>query len=147
MQESIEEDYKRIFQKYDTNGNNTIDRNELIDIITEAKGQRPTKKEIDKLLQKIDVNHDEKISYDEFRNAMKEMNSSRQKEIKECFDQFDQDKNGIIDKKELYDILKTTGEGVDIMQVDVLFELYDTNKDGKIDFNEYVHIYKDLGIF
>ena len=146
MSNEIDEDYKAIFEKYDKDKSGYLDRDEIIAVITEYKGRKPTSKQVDRLLSKIDENNDGKISYEEFKKTLAEIRTTKQMEIAQCFQQFDTNNNGTIDKEELKNIFKMTNENIDDMSVDILWDTYDKNHDGKIDFSEFLFIYKDLGI-
>ena len=58
----IEHAVKRLFLKYDTDGNGVLDRDELVSFLTEAYqslGKRhSTYEEVDKLIKKYDQNGD-----------------------------------------------------------------------------------------
>ena len=146
MTDEIDEDYKAIFEKYDKDKSGYLDRDEIVAVITEFKGKKPTQKQIDNLLGAIDQNSDGKLSYQEFKKTLAEIRTSKQREIAACFQTFDTNHNGTIDKEELKNIFKMTNENIDDMSIDILWDTYDKNHDGKIDFSEFLFIYKDLGI-
>ena len=146
MEQEVEDDYKSIFEKYDLDGSGSLERDEIIKILTEFKGRAPTQKQLDKFFSSVDSNNDGKISFQEFKKVLCDMRTSKQDEIKKCFQIFDTNGNGLIDKSELENIITMTGDEISSMSLDLLWETYDTNHDGAIDFKEFLSIYKDLGI-
>lgn len=67
-------------------------------------------------------------------------------EFKETFNKFDADGNGHIDAKEVRDVLMACGEkDVPGFKVRQLIEEVDTNKNGTIEFDEFLYIMAQLG--
>uniref|UniRef100_A0AC35TUG7 Calmodulin n=1 Tax=Rhabditophanes sp. KR3021 TaxID=114890 RepID=A0AC35TUG7_9BILA len=62
------------------------------------------------------------------------------KEIEALFEKFDLDNNGIIDRDELRKVMTAMDGEVTESEIDSMFLVADTNKDGKIDLHEF----KDL---
>jgi len=61
-------------------------------------------------------------------------------DLKEAFEMFDRDKDGLINAKELGNILRSLGhEPSEIELNDMIVDL-DTNEDGRIDFNDFMTI-------
>ena len=61
--------------------------------------------------------------------------------MKEAFSLFDVDNNGKISKEEIAKVLGMNKRSKEIASI---FEKYDTNKDGEIDFNEFFEMMNDL---
>lgn len=59
-------------------------------------------------------------------------------EIREIFDHFDKDGNGIIDREEFGQLLTALGGGYSKAEADAGFRAVDTNKNGQIEFRELV---------
>ena len=62
------------------------------------------------------------------------------KEYKESFEMFDRDKNGLINAKELGNILRSHGHEPTESDLVGLIEEHDQDHDGKIEFNEFLQI-------
>ena len=146
MTEEEKEDIRAAFNRYDLDGNGTLDRNEIEAMLRELKKKPPTKNQLNKIFEQADTNGDGAISFDEFVDVITKLRKDKEAEIRECFKIFDQDGNGTIDKQELYNIFLMTKEEVEPADVDILFDQYDLDKNGVIDFNEFIAIYRDLGI-
>ena len=61
-------------------------------------------------------------------------------EIKECFDLFDADKTGEIDPNELKNCMNCLGLSGKSDTINKMLEDIDINKDGKIDFSEFLDL-------
>lgn len=68
----------------------------------------------------------------------KELDQDKIKQIREEFDFFDSDKNGEIDVKEFYDLLKVLSPKAKESQAKEGFDMIDTNGDGSVDFEEFL---------
>ncbi len=66
----------------------------------------------------------------------------KQNECKEVFDLFDRDKDGAITLKELGDILRALGASPEPTEVESIFKETDTDKSGKLEFLEFMNIFK-----
>ncbi|KXJ11298.1 calbindin-32 [Exaiptasia diaphana] len=157
-------DFVKIFNKFDADGNGYIEKEEvdafLKVLFKEKHGKDLSKAEIDTfkkdVMSQYDENCDGKFTMDELRKIL---------DVEECllaqynlnqpltsvdfikiWNHYDVDKNGYLDRAELegliFELKLATGEGrpIDARQVkdlvDAIFDLYDSNKDGKIQLNE-----------
>ena len=73
------------------------------------------------------------------------MNEQTQNSIKEIFDKFDENHNGILDKKEFFkgfsDLIKSLAEGQDEKEIEKIaeeaIEKFDLNHNGEIELEEF----------
>ena len=94
--------------------------------------------EIRKKFLEIDVDGNNKIDFTEFLAANMDKSIYHDKEkLRIAFDAFDIDKNGIINKEDIINILKMDNLYDANKLVSDLIEPNDINKDGKIDFDEF----------
>jgi hypothetical protein len=63
--------------------------------------------------------------------------------IKNVFDHFDHDKSGFIDLKELTEVAKELGVVLPAAEAEMLYKELDTNKDGKISFQEFTEWWRN----
>jgi calmodulin len=61
-------------------------------------------------------------------------------ELKEAFEMFDRDKDGLISSKELGNILRSLGHDPTEIELNDMIVDVDSDEDGKIDFNEFIQI-------
>ena len=94
--------------------------------------------EIRKKFLEIDVDRNNKIDFTEFlaANMSKSIYKNKEK-LRVAFDIFDTDKNGIISKEDIINILKMENLYDAKKLVSDLIEPNDINHDGKIDFEEF----------
>lgn len=72
------EEWKKMFGKYDKDGNGSIDNKEMIEILKEM-GENPSEEDIGFLMPILDSNGDGVLSLEEFINMMKEFFGIRAK--------------------------------------------------------------------
>ena len=65
------------------------------------------------------------------------MSSPSEAEIKECFDTFDADGSGAIDKNEIKQVCEQLGVDATGSEVEELMKQADSDGDGKIQFDEF----------
>lgn len=64
-------------------------------------------------------------------------------ELKETFEHFDGDDNGLIDRDEFADVMDALGADMSEAELDVGFDAIDTDRSGEIDFDEFVEWWND----
>ncbi|KAM3424626.1 hypothetical protein BST61_g6615 [Cercospora zeina] len=85
------------------------------------------------MLRACDIDHDGKISYDEFCRFCTET----EKELWQLFQAIDKDHSGRLDKGELSSAFEKAGVAVSKARLDRFFAYIDKDRDGTIDFNEW----------
>jgi len=85
------------------------------------------------MLDACDIDHDGKISYDEFVRFCKRT----EKELWALFKTIDRDHDGNLDKSELSLAFERAGVAVSNARLDRFFTYIDKNHDGTIDFSEW----------
>jgi calmodulin len=66
----------------------------------------------------------------------------KHEECKEVFDLFDKDKDGAITQKEIADVLRTLGANPTKEEIEMIFKETDTDNSGKIEFEEFMDLFK-----
>lgn len=85
------------------------------------------------MLTQADVNHDGKISYDEFRRFC----NQTEKELWSLFQAIDRDRSGELDKSEVAAAFERAGVTVSNARLNRFFDHIDKNHDGTINFSEW----------
>lgn len=85
------------------------------------------------MLTACDIDHDGRISYDEFRHFC----NQTELELWQLFKAIDRDHSGKLDRSELSAALKTAGVAVSESRLERFFNYIDKNHDGTIDFSEW----------
>ena len=94
--------------------------------------------EIEAIFKSMDIDSNDKIEYTEFLAAMMdhgkfEMNDEK---IKLAFKHLDFDDSGYIERREITKLMGTDNEQV----VDYILSIVDTDKDGKISYEEFKNL-------
>ena len=138
LQDKEVEKLKNIFQSLDANNDGTLTLEEMKDGI-ESLNDPKVEKEIETLFNSLDTDKSGKIDYTEFLAAcLDQKNYLRTERLTEAFQMLDLDGSGKISKQELRDALKF--DKVDDAVFEKYIEQYDTNKDGEIDYNEFLNL-------
>ncbi|KAL3889861.1 hypothetical protein ACJMK2_002185 [Sinanodonta woodiana] len=133
------EDILKSFSALDVNGDGKISRSEIVRAM-QILGGNPTPEEADELLRSQDINSDGYISFEEFFNYSRTANVDMEKErMKTAFRTLDKDGNGFITLAELRSILHGV---MDLDELEHILKDADSNKDGKIDYNEPLYCMK-----
>ncbi|KAK4564983.1 hypothetical protein RGQ29_006860 [Quercus rubra] len=137
------DEVKKIFNKFDKNGDGKISRDELKDIL-HALGSRTTSDEVSRIMSEIDKDGDGFISLDEFTEFHMGGSSSASstKELRDAFDLYDLDKNGLISAKELHEVLRRLGEKCTLVECSKMISSVDKDGDGHVNFEEFKNMMK-----
>ncbi|CAF2123835.1 calmodulin-like protein 5 [Brassica rapa] len=144
---------KRVFQTFDKNGDGRITKQELKDSL-ENLGIYIPDKDLTQMIHNIDTNHDGCVDIDEFESLYRSIvnehhndGETKEEDMKEAFNVFDQDGDGFITVEELKSVMSSLGlkqgktlEGCKkmIMQVDV-------DGDGRVNYKEFLQMMKGDG--
>ena len=131
---------KDAFQKIDVNGDGMLTLEELKNAINQNPEVHVMN--IEQIFKTIDTDNSGVINYTEFLAASIDKRIYLQEDkLRDAFKLFDEDKSGKISKSEISKILKFKKSGAEMTK---LFEKYDLNGDGEIDFEEFLNMMKDL---
>ncbi|PHU08295.1 Calmodulin-like protein 5 [Capsicum chinense] len=153
---------RSIFATFDKNNDGYITKQEL-KLSLKNIGIFMEDKDIVEMVEKVDSNKDGLIDLDEFCDLChtylgieevsneSEMNeeevANREKDLKDAFDVFDHDKDGLISKEELSKILSTLGmkEGKKLDYCKEMIKKVDVDGDGMVNFDEFKKMMKACG--
>lgn len=130
-----EEELRAVFKEFDINGDNHIQESEL-KMVMAKMGQNPTAEELHAMFKAADVNGDGKIDFDEFVTIAKANPLSLS--LKSVFKELDVDGDGFITRSEMRGAFGKMGHSLNDAEVNAIFDQCDINKDGKINFDEFV---------
>ena len=131
---------KDAFQKIDVNGDGMLTLDELKNAINQNPEVHVMN--IEQIFKTIDTDNSGVINYTEFLAASIDKRIYLQEDkLRDAFKLFDEDKSGKISKSEISKVLKFKKSGAEMTK---LFEKYDLNGDGEIDFDEFLNMMKDL---
>lgn len=133
--------YKVAFARFDKDGDGIITLEELRQIVEEL-GHTANESELTALMQEMDTDNSGTVDFAEFLAMMARrlMLSDNEEEILQAFKVFDKDGNGVLSTQELTGVLTTLGEKLSHEECEEILALADQNKDGQIDYREFVKL-------
>ena len=130
--------YKK-FKELDTDCDGKLSCDELFEVYSQTMHENEALDEIRKIMQSVDSNSSGSIDYSEFLTACADRKALVQTQnLKVAFEAFDLDGNGKINRQEVKEMLGKVD--VDDEVIDKIMDQVDVNKDGDIDFEEFVNI-------
>jgi len=140
-----------VFKRMDNNGDKKFDRNEFMWGLRE-NGHKLSPSEFERIFKYFDKNNDGRITYDEFlRGVRGDMSAGRLVFVRMAFDKMDKDKSGIIDLEDLastYDVsFHPKFKSGEMTKDEIVMEFmgqWDSSKDGKVTYEEWVDYFTDL---
>eukprot|EP01125_Pyxidicula_operculata_P003495 TRINITY_DN1442_c0_g1_i1.p1 TRINITY_DN1442_c0_g1~~TRINITY_DN1442_c0_g1_i1.p1 ORF type:complete len:149 (-),score=39.15 TRINITY_DN1442_c0_g1_i1:408-854(-) len=139
------EDLREAFNIFDKNRDGSISIVELEAVLESlSPGNKPSRHDVEMMMKKVDQDGNGEISFDEFVVLMASTRQSPDDELRQAFKVFDIDGNGTIDKDELKQVMIKLGQKVTNEQIEEMIKASDQNGDGKIDYNEFIHMMKSI---
>ena len=130
---------KEMFQRIDVDNDGKLSLEEMKKVFSKGDIKIEFNEEI---FNQIDTDKSGSIEYTEFISACIEKNVYLNEErLREAFSLFDSDKSGKISRNEIERVLKL---GVNSKEIDAIMAKHDTNKDGEIDFKEFLEMMKEI---
>ncbi|NP_001357651.1 calcium-dependent protein kinase [Zea mays] len=130
---------KQMFNNMDTDRSGTITVEELKDGLAKL-GSKISEAEVQKLMEAVDVDKSGSIDYTEFLTAMMNRHKlEKEEDLFLAFQHFDKDDSGYITRDELEQAMAEYGVGDEASIKEVLDEV-DKDKDGRIDYEEFVEM-------
>lgn len=129
---------RRQYNKIDMDGSGSIDRHEFLEAVNEDSSAFT-----DKLFDLIDQDGSGSIEFEEYVITMATYCVFTKDEIMTfVFDCFDADSSGAIDEKEFMTMIKAVNNAAPSFPKNFTnaLELFDTNGDGQIDYQEFLEI-------
>nr|XP_043617219.1 calcium-binding protein CML24-like [Erigeron canadensis] len=134
---------EQVFKKFDANGDGKISITELRSILN-ALGTVTSEEELKIVMEEIDKDGDGYIDLNEFIQFQRggcalggDHAVDDEKELREAFDLYDQNKNGKISANELHSVLKSLGEKSTLKECKQMIASVDVDGDGSVNFEEF----------
>jgi len=133
----MDDEVRKIFSKFDKNGDGKISRSELKEMLS-TLGSETTSEEVKRMMEELDQNGDGFIDLKEFADFhCTEPGKEDSTELRDAFDLYDLDKNGLISANELHAVLKKLGEKCSLNDCKKMISNVDVDGDGNVNFEEF----------
>lgn len=128
-----------MFDRYDKNGDGKISSQELREALDSIGPKATTREEIDRIMSEIDKDGDGHIDFDEFLEFFRggTTDGSRDESLRDAFDYYDLDRNGLISAKELHSVMRKLGEKCTLSDCSRMISSVDRDGDGSVNFDEF----------
>ncbi|KAL5721038.1 non-specific serine/threonine protein kinase [Ranunculus cassubicifolius] len=135
------EDIKEMFDKIDTDNDGVVSIDDFKTALHNF-GTKLAESEVQSLIEAVDTNGKGTLDYEEFvAVSLHLQRMANDEHLHKAFSYFDKNGNGFIELNELQDALKE--DGADFVDVaHDIFQEVDTNKDGKISYDEFAAMMK-----
>lgn len=135
------DELKSVFETFDKNGDGYISKQELREAMKGA-GVAMEEREIEEMVEKMDWNGDGLIDLGEFYESFQQEEVEKEDEdgaLREAFEVFDGNKDGVISVEELGLVLGSLGlkQGLKVRDCEDMIRKVDVDGDGMIDFGEF----------
>ncbi|XP_058787457.1 calcium-binding protein CML24-like [Vicia villosa] len=130
----MDDEVRKIFNKFDKNGDGKISRAELKEMML-ALGSKTTSEEVNRMMAEVDQNGDGYIDLKEFGEI--HTGGGDSSELREAFEMYDLDKNGLISAKELHAVMRRLGEKCSLSDCRKMIGNVDADRDGNVNFEEF----------
>ncbi|VDM46471.1 unnamed protein product [Toxocara canis] len=139
------QEYKQLFSMFDTDGSGAIGNDELKQAMMSI-GLHTNDQEIDNLICEVDEDGNGEIDFAEFCACMKKSQSlvktSNEEIVRQCFEIFDQDGNGVITESEFKYVAKEIG-GFDEKLAESVFNELDISSNGHLTAEQFATVVDD----
>ena len=132
------------FKMFDRDKDGLINYIEL-GYVLKSQGFNPTNQELIEMINDVDENEDDKITFEEFLILMHSRLKKEdiENELNEAFNAYDKNGKGVISVKEFKRILNTFGDKICEEKIDEIIQKVDPKNKGYIDYKELTKIIVD----
>ena len=139
-------EYKEAFDMFDRDHGGTISGDEIYKIMKNY-GNPVTKKEVEKMIAKIDTSGDGELDFEEFVTLMQRnisyIEESEEDLVLRAFKAFDKDHDGKITNYEFRYILTQLGDKFTEEECDTLFKECDLDNDGVLVYQDFINFWRN----
>ncbi|KAG6500385.1 probable calcium-binding protein CML18 [Zingiber officinale] len=141
------DEIEKVFARYDANGDGRISASELDDVFR-ALGSTASPAEIRDMIAEMDADGDGFVDLQEFADFHRRGvgGADVDKELREAFDVYDLDGNGLISAEELHRVLKQLGEKCSVKDCTRMIRSVDVDGDGNVNFEEFKRMMANGGV-
>ncbi|CAD6198187.1 unnamed protein product [Caenorhabditis auriculariae] len=138
-----EGELRELFKEFDKNGDGKITRHEL-EVALLQLGEKASHAKIETMIEQADTDGNGCIDIDEFLNVLRRQlcDPREERELREVFNVFDQNGDGLISLDDLVFVMLQLGERLTESEAKEMIRQGDIDHDGMIDFHEFVMLIK-----
>jgi len=131
--------YEKIFKEADKDGSGSLTLSEVTTMLRK-NGYKESDEKIKAMFNSIDMSGDQKVSLEEFLQAMGAIPPKDHKEanMRRCFREFDKDGSGSIDRSELKNAMREYNSEMSEGEIDRLLQIVDKDVSGSINYEEFI---------
>ncbi|KAG0458298.1 hypothetical protein HPP92_023455 [Vanilla planifolia] len=138
------DDVEKVFKRIDGDGDGKISAAELGGVVR-ALDSNVSEEELKSMIEEMDANRDGFVDLEEFAQFHRAGNgldpgstsAKGEMDLKDAFDMYDLDGNGLISAKELHLVLKSLGERCSVQDCSRMIGPIDSDGDGYVNFEEF----------
>ena len=128
------DELKKVFDQFDANHDGKISVSELGSVL-KSMGSSYTQEELQRVMDDVDSDKDGFINMEEFAELCR--SSSGASELRDAFDLYDENKDGVISTKELHGVLNRLGIACSEDECRKMIVSVDKDGDGSVNFQEF----------
>jgi Ca2+-binding EF-hand superfamily protein len=128
------------FYSIDTNRSGKLNEDQLREALSAICKFKFSSNAANSVMKMFDKDRTGKLNLDEFKGIYQYVT-----QLHHVFTQYDKDNSGTLDQQEVYSALITYGFGLDSQSFVAVYNSVDTEKSGKLTFDEYVQLCLFLG--
>ena len=133
--------FKEVFGYYLTEKDKTVILSEDLGLVMRNLGKNPLEAELEEIMKEHGnktMDFDDLVKF--MGRPLKETSQPSEKEILSCFQLFDDEGNGKIEKNEFRKIMKDIGEGLTAKEFEIIMAECDPEVDGFVDYRKIVEV-------
>ncbi|RRT53688.1 hypothetical protein B296_00029229 [Ensete ventricosum] len=132
------DDLQKVFNRYDANGDGKISATELAGVLR-ALGADSSAAEVRDMIAEMDANGDGFVDLHEFADFHHRGvdAAAAERVLREAFDVYDLDGNGLISAEELHRVMSRLGEKCSVKDCSRMIRPVDADGDGNVNFEEF----------
>ncbi|CAL9059136.1 probable calcium-binding protein CML18 [Musa acuminata AAA Group] len=142
------DDLRKVFARYDADGDGRISVSELADVLR-SLGSDASPREVRGMIAEMDADGDGFVDLQEFADFHRRRrrdDGAEERELREAFDVYDLDRNGLISAEELHRVLRLLGEKCSVKDCSRMIRSVDDDGDGSVNFEEFKKMMTNGGI-
>nr|XP_009380286.2 PREDICTED: probable calcium-binding protein CML18 [Musa acuminata subsp. malaccensis] len=142
------DDLRKVFARYDADGDGRISASELADVLR-SLGSDASPAEVRGMIAEMDADGDGFVDLQEFADFHRRRrrdDGAEERELREAFDVYDLDRNGLISAEELHRVLRLLGEKCSVKDCSRMIRSFDDDGDGSVNFEEFKKMMSNGGV-